>query len=72
MMGGMMQDMMRNMENIDKKTRFSSNGERIFYSGINSKGEAINNSHGMQGVGCAMCHGADGKGMRMMMIDVPL
>jgi hypothetical protein len=69
--GGMMQDMMRNKKSIDKKTRFSSNGERIFYSGINSKGEPVNNSHSMQGGGCAMCHGADAKGMRMMMMDAP-
>ena len=47
--------------------RFSSNGERIFFRGVNSKGEIIKNTHGMQGVGCAMCHGADARGMRMMM-----
>ena len=69
--GGMMQEMMKNMEEIDKKTEFSSNGERIFYTGINSKDEVIKNSHGMQGVGCVMCHGSDTKGMRMMMMDVP-
>ena len=68
---GMMNDIMRNMEEMEKKTEFSSNGERIYYTGINSKGEAIKNSHGMQGVGCAMCHGADAKGMKMMMMDVP-
>ncbi len=73
MMGGrgMMGDRMNNMEEINKKTEFSSNGERIFYTGTNSKSEAIKNSHGMQGVGCAMCHGVYAKGMRMMMIDVP-
>lgn len=71
MQGGMMEDMMRNMEEIGKKTAFSSNGERIFYTGINSNGEVIKNSHGMQSVGCAMCHGADAKGMRMMNMDVP-
>lgn len=69
--GGMMGDMMRNMEEIDRKTEFSSNGERIFFRGTNSKGEFIKNSHGMQGVGCAMCHGANAQGMRMMMMDVP-
>lgn len=73
MMGGrgMMGDMMRNMEEIDRKTEFSSNGERIFYRGIGSNGEFIKNSHGMQGVGCAMCHGANARGMRMMMMEVP-
>ncbi len=70
MQGGMMGDMMRNMEEINKKTSFSSNGERIFYTGINSKGEIIKNTHGMQGAGCAMCHGVDARGMRMMM-DIP-
>jgi|GEM_PF-3357350 len=50
--------------------RFSSNGERIFHTGVNSKGEVIKNSHGMQGAGCAMCHGSDAKGSKMMM-DVP-
>jgi|SRR3972149_3862232 len=70
--GGMMGDMMRNMEEIDRKTEFSSNGERIFFRGVNSKGEFIKNSHGMQGVGCAMCHGANAQGMQMMMMtDVP-
>lgn len=71
---GMMEGMMQNMNNIgeiDKKTDFSSNGERIFYRGINSKGEAIRNTHGMQGVGCAMCHGADARGSKMMMMEVP-
>lgn len=72
MMGrGMMEEMMRNMEEIDRKREFSSNGERIYYNGINSRGEVIKNSHGMQGIGCAMCHGADAMGMRMMTMDVP-
>jgi cytochrome c oxidase subunit 2 len=68
---GMMGDMMNNMEKVDRKIEFSSNGERIFYTGINSRGKAIKNSHGMQGVGCAMCHGADSQGIRMMMMDIP-
>ena len=68
---GMMGDMMRNMDEIDRKTEFSSVGERIFYRGVNSKGEIIKNSQGMRGAGCAMCHGADAKGMQMMMMDVP-
>lgn len=73
MMGrGMMEEMMRNMEEIDRKREFSSNGERIYYTGINSGGEVIRNSHGMKGVGCAMCHGADARGMRMMMAEPSL
>lgn len=71
MMNGMMEDMMRNMDEIDRKKEFSSNGERIFYTGINAKGKSIKNSHGMQGVGCAMCHGVDAKGMKMMMMEMP-
>jgi len=42
MMGaGMMRGMMNNMGEIRKKTEFSSNGERIFFTGVNAKGEAI-------------------------------
>ena len=69
--GGMMGDMMRNMGEIDRKTEFSSNGEKIFFRGIDSKGEFIRNNNGMQGVGCAMCHGVNAQGMRMMMMEVP-
>lgn len=69
--GGMMGGMMKNMDEIEKKTAFSSDGERIFFRGVNSRGEFIKNSHGMEGVGCAMCHGANAGGMRMMMMDVP-
>lgn len=71
MMRGMMDDMMRNMEEIDRKTEFSSDGERIYFRGMDSNGGIIKNSHGMEVVGCAMCHGADGRGIRMMMMDVP-
>lgn len=69
--GGMMGDMMKNMEDINRKIEFSSSGERVFFRGIDPKGGFIKNSHGMRGVGCAMCHGADANGMRMMMMDVP-
>jgi len=70
MMRGM-DEMMRNMEEVEKKTGFSSDGERIFFKGIGSNGEFLKNSHGMQGVGCAMCHGSKAQGMQMMMMDVP-
>ncbi len=44
----------------------SSNGERIFKTGTNARGEAIPNSM-MAGMGgCVMCHGADGPGGQMM------
>ena len=43
-----------------------SNGERIFKTGTNARGEAIFNSM-MSGMGgCVMCHGADGHGGQMM------
>lgn len=71
MMRRMMMGMMRNMEEIDKKTEFTSTGERIFFRGIDSKGGFMKNSHGMQGVGCAMCHGSEAQGTLMMMVDVP-
>lgn len=43
-----------------------SNGERIFKTGFNARGEPIPNSM-MSGMGgCAMCHGIDGHGGQMM------
>ncbi len=41
------------------------NGWRIFMYGVTAQGRIIQNSHGMEGVGCAMCHGEDGRGGRM-------
>lgn len=72
MMGGGQNQCDRMMGNpaVANDMRFSSNGERIFHAGVNSKGAIIKNTHGMQGIGCAMCHGADARGSKMMM-DVP-
>ncbi len=47
------------------------NGQRIYMSGMTALGRAIQNSHGMEGVGCAMCHGPDGRGGTMHGIPVP-
>ncbi len=48
-----------------------SNGERIFKTGIDARGQAIQNSM-MSGMGgCAMCHGADGQGGQMMGRTIP-
>lgn len=47
------------------------NGQRIYLSGVNAAGRVIQNSHGMEGVGCAMCHGPDGRGGSMHGIPVP-
>jgi mono/diheme cytochrome c family protein len=38
------------------------NGWRIFMYGVTAQGRVVQNSHGMEGVGCAMCHGEDGRG----------
>ena len=48
-------------------TTFSSNGERIFFSGFNDAGQRINFSGGpfwlwMRGGSCADCHGVNGRG----------
>ncbi len=47
------------------------NGQRIFMSGTTVQGRVVENSHGMEGVGCAMCHGPDGRGGEMHGIPVP-
>lgn len=41
------------------------NGARIFHHGVTAQGRVVQNSHGMEGVGCAMCHGEDGRGGTM-------
>ena len=67
MMGGMMDGMM----GAGQERMYASVGERIYEAGIGSDGRPIKNSHSMEGVGCAMCHGGKGQGMRMMMMEVP-
>lgn len=47
------------------------NGLRIFRFGTTADGRMVPNSHGMEGVGCAMCHGQDGRGGMMHGIPVP-
>ena len=48
-----------------------SNGERIFKTGIDARGQAIQNNM-MSGMGgFAMCHGAAGHGSQMMGRTVP-
>ncbi len=49
----------------------SDNGQRIFLHGTNASGQVVQNSHGMEGVGCAMCHGPDGRGGMMHGIPAP-
>ena len=41
------------------------NGARIFLHGVTAQGRIVQNSHGMEGVGCAMCHGEEGRGGTM-------
>ena len=47
------------------------NGQRIYMDGVTAEGQFVENSHGMRGVGCAMCHGEDGRGGSMHGIPVP-
>ncbi|MBI4402307.1 MAG: cytochrome c [Nitrospirae bacterium] len=47
------------------------NGARIFLYGVTAQGRTIQNSHGMEGVGCAMCHGTDGRGGSMHGMPAP-
>src|SRR5437879_13864203 len=49
----------------------TDNGRRIFLHGTTSAGRVVENSHGMAGVGCAMCHGPDGRGGMMQRLPSP-
>ena len=49
----------------------TDNGRRIFLHGTTASGRVVQNSHGMEGVGCAMCHGEDGRGDMMHGIPAP-
>jgi len=49
----------------------TDNGRRIFLHGTTSSGRVVENSHGMEGVGCDMCHGSDGRGGMMHGIPSP-
>jgi cytochrome c oxidase subunit 2 len=56
---------------------YSSNGERIFFTGTNDRGERISYEGGvgmmmgMMTTSCAQCHGDDGRGRRTMMFTAP-
>lgn len=47
------------------------NGRSIFMSGVTAQGRVVQNSHGMEGVGCVMCHGPDGRGGSMHGMPAP-
>ena len=49
----------------------NDNGRRIFLHGTTDAGRLVENSHGMEGVGCAMCHGEDGRGGMMHGVPAP-
>ena len=49
----------------------TDNGRRIFLHGTTASGQVLQNSHGMEGVGCAMCHGPEGRGGMMHGIPAP-
>jgi mono/diheme cytochrome c family protein len=59
--------------------QFSSNGEMIYYTGVNKRGERIVPKYGgpmwlyMHGGSCVSCHGEDGRGGKpvMMCSEVP-
>lgn len=62
--------------------RFASNGERIFYTGVNDEGQRIPYSGGPESgmmmqtrLACADCHGSDGRGgtqfIHMQSIEAP-
>jgi cytochrome c oxidase subunit 2 len=62
----------------DLRTSFQSNGERIYYTGFNDRGQRIPITQGpmwlyMHGGGCVDCHGVNGRGgvPVMMGLDVP-
>lgn len=59
---------------FDPTREYASNGERIYFSGMNSNGQPIASQGGyaslgmhrqMQGGGCASCHGDDRAGRRL-------
>jgi mono/diheme cytochrome c family protein len=58
---------------VGSEAGFQSNGERIYFTGVNDRGERIPFSDGprwlyVHGGGCAACHGPDGRGgTRVMM-----
>ncbi len=52
--------------------QFKSNGERIYYTGVNQNGQRIIPTGGpmwlsMHGGSCVSCHGPDGKGSKQIM-----
>lgn len=54
--------------------RYESNGESIYFTGVNREGERIAFTGGprwlyMHGGGCADCHGPDGRGGRVVMMS---
>src|SRR5712692_7552347 len=49
----------------------TDNGRRSFLHGTTAAGRVVQNSHGMEGVGCAMCHGENGRGGMMHGIPAP-
>ena len=59
---------------FDPTRQYTSNGERIYFTGVNSNGQPIASQGGyasmgmhrqMRGGGCASCHGDDRAGLRL-------
>ncbi len=63
--------------NVPASATFSSNGERIFYTGISSSGRPIGFNNGpmwlsMRGGSCVNCHGEDGRGGQPVMMGTAI
>ena len=56
---------------VPTQVSHTDNGRRIFLHGTTASGQVLQNSHGMEGVGCAICHGPDGRGGLMHGIPAP-
>ncbi len=70
----------RSSSEVAPSDQYASNGQLIYFTGRNQRGERIPFEGGpmwlsnwlyMRGGGCATCHGADGRGTVMMGTEVP-
>jgi len=47
------------------------NGRQIYRFGVTAEGRMVENSHGMKGVGCVMCHGLTDEVVQCMVFRFP-
>ena len=62
---------------VEPGERFTSNGEMIYYTGVNAEGKRIPFTAGppwlyMRGGSCVTCHGEDGRGGVPVMMDTAI